>query len=135
MILILRILFAFLRLKEVVSCEELEDSAGERPKVGRLVIVSPKNDLWRAILASLDNIRELVVDIAGVSHVDELNCELHLFHFLDVILCLQGHFFIPFSIAPQSALGPYPQIFSLLSISRGALRMHDHLLTSLIIGH
>ena len=86
MILILGVVFAFLGLEEVVAGDELEDSAGQAPHVRGLVVLAAEANLWGAVLSGLDDVRELVVDVAGVAHVDQLHSKLQRYYLFQILL-------------------------------------------------
>ena len=75
MVIFLRIRHANLWFEEEVTCDELEDHAGETPDIRRGVVPAPENDLGRSILPSLNHVRSVVVSEAGVAHVDYLDVE------------------------------------------------------------
>lgn len=70
MIFILGITLAFFRFKQIIARHQLENGAGQAPHVSRLVILASEAYLWGAVLSRLNDVRELIINIAGVSHVD-----------------------------------------------------------------
>ena len=69
MIIIFVVVVAFPWLKQEVTSDHLEDSAGQGPDVSTGVIVGANDDLRRAVLSGLDLRSEVVIGPAPVSHV------------------------------------------------------------------
>ena len=70
MIFILGIALAFFRFKQIIPRHQLENGAGQAPHVSRLVVLASEAHLRGPVLPRLNDIRELIINIAGVSHVD-----------------------------------------------------------------
>lgn len=100
MILILLVSLALLGLEKVIASDQLENCARERPHICRLVVIRPDEDLWGTILPGLDNVRELVIDVAAVAHVDNLDSELHIYHLFHVFLIKRLDLIVPTFIRP-----------------------------------
>jgi hypothetical protein len=86
MIFILGIALAFFRFKQIIARHQLENGAGQAPHVSGLVVLASEAYLWGAVLPRLNDVRELIINIAGVSHVDQLHTELQGYNTLQVVL-------------------------------------------------
>jgi len=78
--------FALLRVEQVVASNELEHHAGQRPDIGRLVVIATHDDLRTAVFARLDNVRVVLVKIAGIAHIAHPDLEVLLFHRIDTAI-------------------------------------------------
>ena len=85
MVVVLFIRLTFARLKQVVACNELKDHARERPQVSSLIIFTVQNDLRTSVLACLNHTRIMVVYIARISHVANLNVEVQVGNVMEVL--------------------------------------------------
>ena len=93
MIVVLIVRLSMLGVEEVITSDELKDHAGKGPDVGRLVILCFKDDFWRAVLSSLDDVRVVSFCIARVTHVYDLYVKHHVADLLEVsaLLRMQLH--------------------------------------------
>ena len=82
MILILRITLPLFGFKQIVPCHQLKYRACKTPHVSRLVILPSEAHLGRAILSRLYDVRELIVNVAGVAHVNQFHSELQRYNTL-----------------------------------------------------
>ncbi len=97
MILVLGITFALLWLKEVITSDKFEHGACKAPHVSRFVVLSTEAYLWGTVLPSLNNIRELIIDVTCISHIHKLYSKLQRNDSLKIIFieglnCLIAHF-------------------------------------------
>lgn len=96
----------FLRLKKEIVSHKLKYCAGQRPNVCVVNIRMPQNNLWSAILTSLDTFSEVFISKASVTHIHdfeenfvvEINFYVFPFHhqripfFLFLLLSLSFNF-------------------------------------------
>ena len=85
MILILLVGLALFGFEKVVPCYQLKDCTCETPHIGGFIVLRANENLWRAVLASLNDVRELIVNIASISHVHNFNSKLHIYHLLYIL--------------------------------------------------
>lgn len=133
MVFILGIAFAFFWFKEVISSYKFENCAGQTPHISRLIILTAETYLWRTVLSRLNNIRELIINVTSVSHVNKLNSELQGYYTLQIVFVEGLYSFIAFLIWPQTPLRSHTKIVTLLSTLWLMLRMSKNLGTFIII--
>lgn len=75
MVVILFVGLALLWVKQVVASGQLKDHASQTPNVSGCVILAIKDDFGRSILPCLDHIRVVLVHVAGIPHVNNLQIE------------------------------------------------------------
>ena len=73
MVVVFVIILALSGFEQEVASDHLKDSAGERPDVGRSVVVCSNDDLWRSVLSGLDLRSKMVVSPASISHIANFN--------------------------------------------------------------
>jgi hypothetical protein len=72
-VLVSGVVFAAVRLKQVVTCGQLKGHASRRPDVGRGSVPGAEEDLEASILPGLDVLCKVVHDPARVAQVGYLN--------------------------------------------------------------
>ena len=84
MIVVLVVRHSVFGVEEVIAGDELKDHASKRPYVGRLVILSFKDDFGWAVLSGLDDVWIVSIGVTRITHVYNLDVEHHIANILEI---------------------------------------------------
>ena len=93
MIVILIVVLTLARLEQEITSDHLEDGASQTPYVSTGVIVGPNDDLRGSVLPGLNLRCEVVMGIASIAHITNLNHDIvaNLGSTIRALVFLLGH--------------------------------------------